>query len=235
MTARNYWAVVPAAGVGKRMGSATPKQYLSLGDRLVVEETLFRLLSHRKIEAVYVAISPQDGWWPDTAFANDPRIVRVPGGVERCHSVLNALEALSAVAADEDWVLVHDAARPCLRMSDLDCLIDQTSSHAVGGLLGVPVRDTMKRSDVTAQVTGTVPREQLWHAFTPQMFPLGLLRSALKEALAKGRLVTDEASAVELAGHRPQMVEGHADNIKITRPEDLALAAFFLQQQAAAS
>ena len=227
----SYWAVVPAAGVGKRMGSVTPKQYLPLAGRLVIEQTLHRLLNHRQIEAVYVALSAQDGWWPETAFAHDPRVRRVTGGAERCHSVLNALEALSAVAAEEDWVVVHDAARPCLRKSDLDLLIEQVSSHKTGGLLGVPVRDTMKRTDISAQVTGTVPREQLWHAFTPQIFRLGQLHSALKQVLKKGWEVTDEASAVELAGLQPLMVEGHADNIKITRPEDLALAEFFLQQQ----
>ncbi|MCF6283273.1 MAG: 2-C-methyl-D-erythritol 4-phosphate cytidylyltransferase [Candidatus Polarisedimenticolaceae bacterium] len=231
MNSARYWAVVPAAGVGKRMASAIPKQYLPLAGVLVIEQTLQRLLSHPKIETVFVALSEQDGWWPDTSFADDARVMRVAGGAERCHSVLNALDALSVVAAEEDWVLVHDAARPCLRLTDLDRLINQTSSHAVGGLLGIPVRDTMKRSDRSAQVTGTVPREQLWHAFTPQMFRLGPLRSALKQALDNGELVTDEASAMELAGLRPLMVEGHADNIKITRPEDLALAAFFLQQQ----
>ncbi len=230
MSAPRYWAVVPAAGVGKRMASAIPKQYHSLAGSTVIEQTLERLLSHPQIQSIFVALSEQDGWWPDGSFATDPRVIRVAGGAERCHSVLNALGALSAVAAEDDWVLVHDAARPCLRESDLERLIDKLSSHPVGGLLGVPVRDTMKRTD-NAAVTATVPREQLWHAFTPQMFRLGLLHSALKEALERGEMVTDEASAIELSGLQPLMVEGHADNIKITRPEDLALATFFLQQQ----
>jgi 2-C-methyl-D-erythritol 4-phosphate cytidylyltransferase len=231
MTASHYWAVVPAAGVGKRMASAIPKQYLPLAGRTVIDQTLGRLLNHPQIQALFVALSEQDGWWSDSAFAADPRVTRVVGGSERCHSVLNALDALSAVAAEDDWVLVHDAARPCLRSSDLDQLIERLSSHPVGGLLGVPVRDTMKRTDSTDEVTGTVSREALWHAFTPQMFRLGPLRSALKQALERGEMVTDEASAIELAGLQPLMVEGHADNIKITCPEDLALANFFLQQQ----
>lgn len=232
MTTPRYWAVVPAAGVGKRMASAIPKQYLPLAGKTVIEQTLERLLNHPKIEALYVALSEQDGWWPDCVYAADSRVIRVAGGAERCHSVRNALDSLSAVAAEDDWVLVHDAARPCLRVSDLEQLINQLSSHPVGGLLGVTVRDTMKRTDAQALVTETVPREQLWHAYTPQMFRFGVLRSALKQALTCGALVTDEASAIELAGLQPLMVEGHTDNIKITRPEDLALATFFLQQQA---
>ena len=231
MTAPRYWAVVPAAGVGKRMASAIPKQYLPLAGRMVIDQTLDRLLNHPQIHALYVALSEQDGWWSDSAFAADPRVTRVTGGSERCHSVLNVLDALSAVAAEDDWVLVHDAARPCLRVSDIDQLINRVSSHSVGGLLGVPVRDTMKRTDSMAEVTKTVSREELWHAFTPQMFRLGLLHSALKEALERGEVVTDEASAIELAGLQPLMVNGHTDNIKITHPEDLALATFFLQQQ----
>jgi len=141
--------------------------------------------------------------------------------------VLNGLEALPA--ADEDWALVHDAARPCLRPADLAKLIDQLYAHPVGGILGVPVRDTLKRCAVTGEIEQTVDRASLWHALTPQMFRVGLLRAALREALAAGRLVTDEAQAIELAGHTPVMVEGHSDNLKITRPEDLPLAAWYLQ------
>ena len=228
---QRYWAVVPAAGVGKRMGSPIPKQYLELNGRLVIEQTLQRLLGHNAIQAVYVALSEQDEWWPDTAFARDPRIVRVAGGAERCLSVLNAIEALGGVAAEDDWVLVHDAARPCLRLEDVDRLIELGSVHAAGGLLGIPVRDTMKRTNEAAEVSRTVAREQLWHAYTPQMFRLGQLHHALMVAISEQSMVTDEASAMELAGFHPLMVEGHADNIKITRPEDLALAAFFLRQQ----
>lgn len=227
---RRYWAVVPAAGVGKRMGAKVPKQYLQLGDRTVIDHTLSRLLEHPKIEAVAVSLGSDDGWWPDSEFADHSNVVRAEGGAERCHSVLNGLAALKCWAEDEDWVLVHDAARPCLRNEDIDRLINQLSDHSVGGLLGTPVRDTMKRSDAAGNVDETVTRENLWHAYTPQMFRLGRLHDALNDALERGQLVTDEASAIELAGHRPLMVEGHADNIKITRPADLALAAFFLSR-----
>jgi len=224
-----YWAVVPAAGVGRRMGSDIPKQYLPLNGRLVIEHTLQRLLEHPLIEQTLVALSPNDEWWPDTAYANHVDLITVKGGTERCHSVLNALRQLSGIAADNDWVLVHDAARPCLRSDDIDRLIQQLKGHPVGGILGMPVRDTMKRADASGQITETVCRDGLWHAFTPQMFRLGRLREALSQAQEQGMQVTDEASAIELAGYSPRLVEGHPDNIKITRPADLALAAFYLQ------
>jgi 2-C-methyl-D-erythritol 4-phosphate cytidylyltransferase len=225
------WALVPAAGVGRRLGSAIPKQYLELGGQRVLEHTLGRLLGHPRIAGVYVALSPEDRWWPQTRFARDPRVKTVPGGAERPQSVLRLLEALGEGVAAEDWVLVHDGVRPCVRAADIDRLIDCLASHPVGGLLGTPVRDTIKRADGAARVEATVQREGLWHAFTPQMFRLGALRTALRGALAAGIEVTDEAAAMEWAGLRPELVEGAADNLKITRPEDLALAVFFLEQQ----
>ncbi len=229
-TGVRYWAVVPAAGVGRRMGSETPKQYLELAGRPVIDHTLQCLLDHPRISGVYVALSPDDGWWGNSEFVHHPRVVRVNGGAERCHSVLNALHLLQQSAEAGDWVLVHDAARPCLRHSDLDALMEQLKDHPVGGLLGVPVRDTMKRTDGEGAVRETVSRDALWHAYTPQMFRLGLLRDALTGALERGKLVTDDASAMELAGHTPQMVKGRSDNIKITRPGDLELAAFYLSR-----
>jgi len=231
MTKRSFWVVVPAAGVGRRMGSAIPKQYLELEGRTVIDHTIERMLLHPMVDGLYVALGEEDGWWGDTAYSAHPGLVRVDGGSERCHSVFNALETLGQRADAEDWVLVHDAARPCVRRSDIDCLIKCVASHPVGGLLGMPVRDTMKRSDASDVVLETVERDHLWHAFTPQMFRFGLLRDSLKDALNAGFLVTDEASAIEWAGHRPIMVEGHSDNLKITRPEDLQLAAYYLEQQ----
>jgi 2-C-methyl-D-erythritol 4-phosphate cytidylyltransferase len=231
--AAHHWSIIPAAGVGKRMGAAVPKQYLELAGRPVIDHTLERILLHPRIDGVYVALGEQDGWWAGTEFADHPDLVRVDGGAERCHSVLNALDALSERASDDDWVLVHDAARPCVRRDDITRLVDALSDHPVGGLLGMPVRDTMKRTDSENVISETVDRENLWHAFTPQMFRVGMLRDALSRALAAGVLVTDEASAIEWTGHAPLMVEGSADNLKITRPEDLALAAFYLSSQAA--
>ncbi len=231
MTDSPCWAVIPAAGAGRRMGAALPKQYLDLAGLPVLEHSLRLFLAHPRIHGLAVALDPTDTRWDRLPSARHPTIRRVPGGAERCHSVLNALEALAGQAGEDDWVLVHDAARPCLRREDLDRLIATLEGHPVGGLLGIPVRDTMKAADAHGQVQHTVPREGLWHAFTPQMFRLGVLRRALTQALAAGQLVTDDASAMELAGHSPLLVEGHADNLKITRPEDLPLAHFHLTRQ----
>jgi 2-C-methyl-D-erythritol 4-phosphate cytidylyltransferase len=230
MTTR-LWAVLPAAGVGRRMGSTVPKQYLELADRTVIEHTLELFVSHDRLAGVVVALSVEDGYWDSTAYAAHPRVRRAPGGAERCHSVLNALSALDGQADADDWVLVHDAARPCLRLADLDRLIDSLLDDAVGGLLGIPVRDTMKRAGADERIETTVDRSSLWHAYTPQMFRLGLLRRALHEALEANDLVTDDASAIERLGLAPRLIEGHADNIKITRAEDLPLAQFYLQRQ----
>ncbi len=220
-------AVVPAAGAGRRMGTDIPKQYLMINGKAVIDWTLQTLLSHPDIESLVVALSADDEYWPDTLSASDSRVRTVTGGEERCHSVLNALEALVPAAGEDDWVLVHDAARPCVRPDDISRLI-RLASAGVGGVLGVPVHDTMKRTDAEGGIIETVERKQLWHAFTPQMFPLGLLRHSLQAALAAGVEVTDEASAMEWAGYRPLMVEGTATNIKITRPADLSLAEYYL-------
>ena len=208
-----------------------PKQYLDLKGRRVIEHTLGRLLDHPAINGVVVAISEADPWWPETAYANHPSVWRVTGGEERCHSVLNALRELQQRADPMDWVLVHDAARPCVRPSDIGQLINTLADHPVGGLLGIPVHDTVKRAGKGNKVMETVLREGLWRAFTPQMFRLEPLYEALKGALQSGHLVTDESSAMEWAGFSPALVEGHSDNIKITRPEDIELAAFYLIQQ----
>jgi 2-C-methyl-D-erythritol 4-phosphate cytidylyltransferase len=225
------WVVVPAAGAGRRVGSAIPKQYLELAGQPVIEHVLRLFLDHRRIFGIAVALDPADAHWSGIPSSANPAVFRAPGGAERCHSVMNALEALTSRADENDWVLVHDAARPCLRNQDLDRLLEALDVHPVGGLLGVPVRDTIKVAGAGNGVLRTVPRGGLWHAFTPQMFRLGLLRSALRQALESGQLVTDDASAIELSGLTPLLVEGHADNIKITRPEDFALAEFYLRQQ----
>ena len=225
-----YWAVVPAAGAGKRMGAELPKQYLPLGDRTVLEQTLDTLLDCPRLSGLVLALSRDDEHWPaiEPRYATAP-LQRVAGGAERCHSVLNSLDHLAAHTDANDWVLVHDAARPCVRIEDIDRLIATLETGEQGGLLGVPVADTMKRVDGQQAVTATVDRDDLWHAYTPQMFRLGELRAALRAAIAAGKTVTDEANAMELAGFSPRMVQGSRDNIKITLPADLALAAFYLQ------
>ena len=225
-----FWAVVPAAGAGKRMGSELPKQYLLLGDRTVLEQTLDSLLGCPRLSGLVLALSPDDEHWSaiESRYATAP-LQRVDGGAERCHSVLNSLDHLATETDANDWVLVHDAARPCVRIEDIEQLIATLETGGQGGLLGVPVADTMKRVDDQLAITATVDRDRLWHAYTPQMFRLGELRTALREAIEAGKAVTDEANAMELAGFKPRMVQGSRDNIKITLPADLALATFYLQ------
>lgn len=226
-----YWAVVPAAGVGRRMGADTPKQFLPLGKQTVLEHGLESLWSALELSGLVLVSEGHPVLASIQEHFSTHTILRVAGGRERCHSVLNGLQALDGQAHADDWVLVHDAARPCVRPGDVGRLRAELEHHPVGGLLGFPVRDTMKRINDGREVQETVDRRALWHAYTPQMFRFGLLRAALEKALADGYEVTDEASAMEHAGHRPVMVEAHADNIKITRPEDLPLAEFFLTQQ----
>jgi 2-C-methyl-D-erythritol 4-phosphate cytidylyltransferase len=228
---QRFWAVIPAAGMGRRMESEIPKQYLPLRGKCVLEWTLARFLDHPLIAGVIVALSAEDQQWATLALEH-PKLVRVAGGAERSDSVLSALHRLSEMAADDDWVLVHDAARPCLSLQDLDHLLAELSEHPVGGVLGTPISDTVKKTNDAAEVIDTPDRTQLWRAFTPQMFRLRALTDALISALNAGKLVTDDASAMELAGYRPKMVKGRADNIKITQPGDLQLAELYLQEQA---
>jgi len=231
MTKARYWALVPAAGVGKRMGSVVPKQYLALAGRPVIAHTLAPLLLHPRIDGVVVVIGAADAWWPTVELHTAKALRVVMGGAQRCHSVRNGLAALCEYATPDDWVLVHDAVRPCLARADLDRLLTELADDAVGGLLATPVRDTLKQADLTGRSSATVDRARLWHALTPQMFRLGLLQEALAAALARGLLVTDEAAAMEAAGFAPRLIEGRADNLKITRPEDLTLAEFYLIRQ----
>jgi len=226
-----YWVVIPAAGAGNRMGAATPKQYLEIAGRTVIEHTLALFSAHPLVSGIVVALAPGDDAWARLAPGTTCPLHTVTGGADRHHSVLNALRRLSELGRPHDWVLVHDAARPCLRRSDLDRLIAMLQEHPVGGLLGVPVPDTLKRVDAKGNVVETLTRDGVWRALTPQMFRLDALRTALEAAVVGGRRVTDEAGAMEHAGHAVRMVEGHADNIKITAPGDLALAEVFLRRQ----
>jgi 2-C-methyl-D-erythritol 4-phosphate cytidylyltransferase len=225
-----FWGVVPAAGVGKRMGGEIPKQYFELRGKPVLQHTLERLLAVPELEIIAVALGRDDGYWPELGVAANPRILRADGGKERADSVLSAMESLGDIAAPEDWVLVHDAARVCVTSADVYKLIHTLADDPIGGILALPSVDTLKGVD-NGVIVDTVNRNHVWRALTPQMFRYQALREALAEAAAKGLTVTDEASALELQGHQPKIVEGRPDNIKITRPEDLALATFFLEQQ----
>ena len=232
---RRIWAVVPAAGTGSRMALDIPKQYVELNGKTIIEHSLSRLLAHPKIEGVVVAIAADDQWWQGLSLESSlgKPVIVVNGGQERCHSVLHGINRLQQDIAADDWVMVHDAARPCIRQSDLDKLINELADHAVGGILATRVRDTMKRSNNSNGVTETVDRSNLWHALTPQMFRLGVLKSAIETALTNGIMVTDEASAIESQGLSPLLIEAHQDNIKVTRMEDLSLASYYMQAQSA--
>ncbi len=221
-----FVALVPAAGSGSRMGGALPKQYLPLSGRPLIEHSLFALAAHPRIDKVYVVLSPEDGWWEGQGIAHDKLVVLRCGGAARADSVMNGLKAIANEIAADDWVLVHDAARPCLRAEHLDRMLAELADDEVGGILAVPVADTLKRAESGQRIAETVPREGLWQAQTPQMFRHGLLLQALEAA---GSAVTDEASAIERMGLRPKLVEGDARNLKVTYPRDLELAALILE------
>lgn len=225
------YAVVPAAGVGSRMQAGIPKQYLPLGGKTVIEQTLDQLLHVPGMETIVVALGDSDPYWPGLTVSQDARIVRATGGKERADSVRSGLLLLLETASADDWVLVHDAARPCVTVAEIQQLVDVCLDAGQGGILGVPVHDTMKRSNKDQRILETVPRDNLWHAYTPQMFRLGELADSIADALATGFIVTDEASAMEQAGQQPLLVEGSSANIKITRPDDLALAEFYLARR----
>ncbi len=228
---QQFVVIVPAAGVGKRMLASRPKQYLSINNEAILSHTLNRLLSHERIAKVIIVLSDDDDYFVQTALADNPDIIRVSGGNERVDSVLNGLKAVQS----NEWVLIHDAARPCITHDDIDKLITHCLSENSGGLLAAQVVDTMKQAKRgvkgTSSVGMTIERCNLWHAFTPQMFKAKELKQAIESALAKGVTITDESSAIECAGLPSSLIPGRRDNIKITRPEDLVLASFYLEQQ----
>jgi 2-C-methyl-D-erythritol 4-phosphate cytidylyltransferase len=211
------------------MQADKPKQYLSLAGKAVLEQTLLRLLGVEQLSGIAVAISQEDPYWPELEIAGHPKVITAPGGKERADSVLSGLRSIRERADDNDWVLVHDAARPCITRSDVDLLIASLKDDAVGGILALSSHDTLKQVEGRT-IHGTLDRTHIWRALTPQMFRYGMLKAAL-EAGEGNPAITDEASALELMGYQPKIVEGRPDNIKITRPEDLALAQFYLEQQ----
>ena len=241
------WAILPAAGIGHRMGSITPKQYLTVNGTAVISYALQRLSAVAAIEKIVVVLHPDDNYWQqlnltsitdsvknsDSAFNSSPdhRICCAVGGDERYQSVLNGLDHIQSEAKFDDWVLVHDAVRPCVRSADIEKLIAELSEHPVGGLLGSPVDNTLKQVDADGNVITTMDRAELWNALTPQMFRYDILRTGLRQVISEQLLVTDEASAIERLGHKPKMVAGSKDNIKITHQSDLALASNILKSQ----
>lgn len=222
------WALVPAAGSGRRFGGEVPKQYLRVAGKSLIEHALNALLSHPGIDGVVVALAADDPHWPGWRSLHGKPVITCIGGGERADSVLAALQALLAGVADDELLLVHDAARPNLHAGDIGKLIAAALVSADGAILAAPVRDTLKRADADARIAGTEPRDGLWRALTPQAFRRDLLRRALESAQRDGIVVTDEAMSVERLGLHPALVEGREDNLKVTTPADLALAEFLL-------
>lgn len=225
------WAVVPAAGVGRRFGGPRPKQYLEAAGAPLIAHALDALLAHPEVIGAMVAIAADDGDWPGwTSRAGKPVHVCV-GGAERGDSVLAALEALEARGVVDALVLVHDAARPNLAADDVDRLITAAKSHGDGAILAAPARDTLKRADPDGCIATTESRDGLWRALTPQAFDLARLAEALRAARRDGVRPTDEAMAMERTGARPRLVEGREDNLKVTTPADLAVVDILISRR----
>ena len=231
MSAVNYWAIVPAAGSGQRFGAELAKQFHSIGDKLVADHTLGRLLTISKLQKILVPCNPGAESWAQVSALKDQRVELLAGGAERFHSVLNGLRALANIAGSDDWVLVHDMARPCVTRADINKLIEQLDGHAVGGILATPISDTLKKVTADNTITETLDRSDYRGAQTPQMFRYGLLVRALETMLEKQQVPTDEASAIEYIGEQAMIVEGRRDNIKITHREDLVIAQAIMGYQ----
>ncbi len=227
-----FFALIPAAGSGSRIGKTQPKQYLALAGHPMIYHAIHTLCRAPRITHVFVILSPNDRSWSqhDWSEFSDKLVVLNCGGATRAESVLNGLKAIpSAITInDHDWMLVHDAARPCLSSTQLEFLMDEIADDDTGGLLAIPVADTLKRSDMNHRAISTESRENLWQAQTPQMFRYHLLVNALSQANTSQ--VTDDASAVEALDRRPKLVLGDTHNLKVTYPQDLILAELILQK-----
>ena len=224
------WLVLPAAGSGSRFSKTQLKQYQRIQDQTVIEHTVARL-NHLPLAGYVLAISAQDDVAKNLNFVHQKRLHFCQGGAERVDSVLNALNYLSNIASPQDWVLVHDAARPCVSKDTLNALVEHALTHQTCTIVAIPVRDTLKRVANAPHISETVDRRELWQAQTPQIAPLAILKHAIESALAAGVAITDEASALEYVGHRVDVVQGRADNLKITYPDDLELARLVLNAQ----
>lgn len=226
-----YWMIVPAAGRGHRFGAAVPKQFHLLRNKPVAQHTLNRLLSVDTIGQITVPCDTQSEHWATVDAVNSSKIDLVSGGKSRANSVFNGLEHLQAVADPMDWVLVHDIARPCVSVSDINKLISTLNNNSVGGILAAPVRETLKRVNPDHSIQETLSRASYRLAQTPQMFRYGLLYNAMSVLLDRGEEPTDEASAMEYGGHTVSVIDGRTDNIKITSAEDLLIAEAILNSQ----
>ncbi len=236
MAGPRYFLVVPAAGSGRRMHADAPKQYLDIAGKTLLQHSLERLGVLPEITRIAVALAADDTTWANVAKRLRPevagKLITATGGAERMESVSNALAALRPFAADDDWVLVHDAVRPCVHPADVLKLMQELAGEEAGGLLAMPVRETLKESDGKRHVARTVDRSRIWQAATPQMFRFAVLQRAMQQVAVRQRTATDEAAAVEELGLPVRLVAGRADNLKVTYPGDLSLAAAVLEAQA---
>ena len=227
----SIWAVVPAAGLGRRMAAEVPKQYLQISGVTLLEHTLRALLDCAQLRGLIVALDPGDRRADNVALLSDPRVMTAAGGFDRAESVRSGLAVLETLAEPDDWVLVHDAARPCLPLESLTALIERARQSGEGVILAEPVADTLKQVGEDGQISGTVDRQSLWRAQTPQLFPLFALRAALGRCLEEGLSVTDEAMAMERMGEPVHVIEGPSSNIKVTVEADLAFADLVLRKR----
>jgi 2-C-methyl-D-erythritol 4-phosphate cytidylyltransferase len=225
------WAILPAAGAGKRFSAQKPKQFFELNGQLVAEHSLRRLSAIPQIETIIIPCDIDCTLWSQVPSISQLHVKQVKGGEQRAHSVLNGLLSLDQVASDDDWVLVHDIARPCITSEDINKLIDAVENHPAGGILTASVNETLKKVSSDQQIEATVDRAQYRMAQTPQIFKFSLLKAAIENCLKAGVMPTDEASAIEHSELPVLAVEGRQDNIKITRQEDLAVASAILNSQ----
>ena len=228
--ATKCWVVIPAAGSGSRMQNTVPKQYLKVLGKTLIEHTISVFLNSKDIHQVTICLPESDSAFQELGVAKSSKVTVVQGGSSRAHSVFNGLQVIDA--ADDDWVLVHDAARPCFNDELLTKLLTEMADDEVGGIMAIPAKDTLKLAGPDNRINTTVDRSTIWHAQTPQMFRFHLLKESLGLALQQSAQITDEASALEWAGYQPKLVEGDARNLKVTTPEDLALVEFLLGRKA---
>lgn len=229
MTTKNIFVLIPAAGSGQRISVELPKQYFTLAGKTVLEHTLEKCLAIPHLAKIVIAVAADDHRFKALPLSRHPKILSVVGGKERADSVCAALLAIKDEAQADDWVLVHDAARPCVSLEEIDALLAAVANHEAGGILALPMTDTVKQSDAQQHIVTTLPREKLWRAQTPQCFRYDILERALDSVRQKNIAITDDAMAVELLGYQPLLVPGRSSNIKITYPDDLYLAEKFLE------
>jgi|TARA_B100001250_G_scaffold119205_1_gene101137 2-C-methyl-D-erythritol 4-phosphate cytidylyltransferase len=226
------WVVIPAAGIGKRMGVDIPKQYITVCDKAIIEHTVEKFTSRNDLQGILVALSNSDQHWSTLELSKNNKITTVTGGEERYKSVYNALCSLKNKAGDDDWILVHDAVRPCITTFEIDQFIaDLDHLNGIGGILALPCFETMKKANTNHEIEETIDRKFIWHAQTPQMFRYKKLFLAIEKIMNENIFITDEAMAMELAGYKPMLIQGTHSNIKITDQNDLKYLESFLRQE----